>query len=121
MRKKPKLSHSEQKFIDNAISNDDSSGDIKSKHVLVDRDTSDDLHRYVTNSQWPIDNYSPNPSLDEGSNLKRSITLNTSEKEWNSIERHVKALDVPKAKWIRYAIMKLMEEEQLHYLKQNKK
>lgn len=120
MRKKPKLSLDEKNFIENANSNDSSSVE-NSNAVLVDNDTSDDLHKYVTNSQWPVDNYTPNPSLDEGSNLKRTITLNTSEKEWNSIERHVKAIDVPKAKWIRYAIMKLMEEEQLHYLKQSKK
>ena len=103
MRKRP---IDRQNFIDNA------SGDIAQTSILKD-----DLHQYVKNTNWPLEKESLQPSLAEGSNLKKPMILPIKEFEWNSIERHTKALGVPKSEWIRYAIYKLMQEEQLFCFK----
>jgi hypothetical protein len=42
------------------------------------------------------------------------------EKEWNSIDRHVKALDRNKSEWIRHALLRLMQEEQIYCFKNRK-
>jgi hypothetical protein len=72
----------------------------------------EDLHRYVHRTVWPIGQTPVAPSLADGSSLGRSLTIALQEKEWNSIDRHTKALGIPKARWIRHAIFRLMEEEQ---------
>jgi hypothetical protein len=74
--------------------------------------TSEDLHHYVHRMAWPTGQEKVAPSMADGSSLNRSMTISLQEKEWNSIDRHAKALGIPKARWIRHAIFKLMEEEQ---------
>lgn len=76
----------------------------------------EDLHKYVTRSAWPLFG-EISPSYAEGSNLSKPLNVSMKEFEWNSIERHIKTLDVEKSKWIRYAIFKLIEEEQFLFFK----
>jgi hypothetical protein len=101
MRKRP-----EEKFINEAVAD------------AVDNQTiKEDLHKYVKKTRWPINPEEISPSLASGSNLRRPINLPLKENEWNSIERHVKALGIGKTEWIRHAIFKLMQEEQIYFLK----
>ena len=106
MRKRPQpLSPKAEEFINRASANLGDSGN-----------TTEDLHKYVRRPQkWPLDERVPSPSLDEGSNLKRPMLINFSEKEWNSVTRHTNALGVPKTEWIKHAVYKLMEEEQIQF------
>jgi hypothetical protein len=67
--------------------------------------------------KWPLDERSAAPSLAEGSHLKKPMLVNFSEKEWESITRHAQSLGVSKMEWIKHAIYKLMEEEQLYFFK----
>lgn len=60
---------------------------------------------------WPFFGNS-NPILEEGGDLSRPINLPLKEFEWNTLDRHTKKLNISKSKWIRYAIYKLLEEEQ---------
>ena len=84
--------------------------------------TIEDLHKHITPTNWPILKDIINPSLAEGSKTSsKNLTINIKEIEWNSIDRHVKALNVSKAEWIKYAIFKLMQDEQLYFLKNRKK
>ncbi|MDR2268139.1 MAG: hypothetical protein LBD81_01655 [Holosporaceae bacterium] len=81
----------------------------------------DDLHSYIKPISWPIDPEVVAPSMAAGSAvLNRNLTITMKEIEWNSLDRHVKALNVSKAEWIRYAILKLIQEEQLHFFKNRK-
>jgi len=106
MRKRPEREMEEKKFIDNAQAS------------MADQKTiKEDFHKYVRRMNWPIDNTDISPSLAEGSNLRRHLTLSLTEKEWNSIDRHTKALGTNKTAWIRYAIFRLMQEEQIYYFK----
>jgi len=79
----------------------------------------EDLHTYVQPSSWPLDQYYPTPSLADGSHLKKPIVLYLTEQEWNSVDRHTKILGVSKQEWIKYAIRKLLEDEQMFFLKNN--
>jgi hypothetical protein len=72
----------------------------------------EDRHRYVHRMSWPIATEVIEPSLADGSHLHKSMTLLLQEKEWNSIDRHTKALGVSKSAWVRYAMLKLLQEEQ---------
>ena len=74
----------------------------------------EDMHKYIKQIIWPIDNTHISPSLADGSNLTRTLTVSLKEYEWNSVERHVKALGVKKIDWIRHALFKLMQEEQIY-------
>ena len=81
----------------------------------------DDLHQYVRPISWPIYEETISPSLADGSTtLNKNMTIAIKENEWNSIDRHVKALKLNKSEWIRYALFKLMQEEQIHCFKNKK-
>lgn len=107
MRKSPTTRREqEEKFIDKAVSN------------LTDDETIiEDLHKYVKHSKWPILPEKISPSLAEGSNLNKGLNLPLKEYEWNSIDRHIKSLGIRKTEWIRYAMFRLLQEEQIHFLK----
>ena len=81
----------------------------------------EDLHKYVRPREWPVSKEIVSPSLADGSKiLSKNLTVSLKESEWNSIDRHVKALNVNKAEWIRYALLKLIQEEQIYFLKNKK-
>ena len=77
-----------------------------------------DLHSLVKPTKWPISNRNISPSMANGStSLRKTLTIQLKEAEWNSVDRHTKALNISKNEWVRYAILKLMQEEQLHFFK----
>jgi hypothetical protein len=81
----------------------------------------EDLHKYVRPIDWPIFESPVAPSLAGGSaTLNKNLSVYLKEREWNSIDRHVKALDRNKSEWIRYALLKLMQEEQIYCFKKKK-
>lgn len=99
----------EQEFINNAIAE------------TIDTDTiAEDLHKHVRKYRWPLDDSPVNPSIAPGSHLRKSMSLPLKEYEWNSIDRHAKVLGVGKSDWIRYAIFKQLQEEQIFFLKNKK-
>ena len=107
MRKSPTTKREQvEKFIDGAVS------DLASDKTIIE-----DLHKYVKHSRWPILLEKISPSLASGSNLNKGLNLPLKEYEWNSIDRHVKALGVKKTEWIRHAMFRLLQEEQIHFLK----
>ena len=73
-----------------------------------------DLHQFVHRSMWPVFSPSPQPSLAPGrTDLEKTLPpIRASEQLVLSVDRHCKALDVPKSEWLRYAIKKVMQEEQ---------
>lgn len=112
MRKRPTNSKIEENFINRATANIE---------MLSEEDTDIlDIHKYVSDIKWPLENDDVNPSYDEGSLLKKPISININEKEWNTIDRHVKALGVPKDKWAKRAIFKQIYIEQLAAFKKRK-
>jgi hypothetical protein len=110
MRKRQDLSAEQSNFIHNATSETrDEIGEIE------------DFHKYVRPMDWPISKDPISPSLAEGSTtLNKNLSVYLKEKEWNSIDRHVKALDRNKSEWIRYALLRLMQEEQIYCFKNRK-
>lgn len=108
MRSRPNIppKTAEQKFIENAQADKLESHEIK-----------EDLHKHVKRASWPLDNSMPTPSLADGSALKKPILVYLNEREWNSIDRHTKAIGVSKQEWLKHAIYKLLEDEQLEFLK----
>ena len=109
MRKRPSRNELESSFIDNAVTNKSDNETIK-----------EDFHQYIKKSRWPVLEEDIAPSLAEGSKLRKPLTLALKEIEWNSIDRHTKTLGVAKLEWIRYAIFKLMQEEQIYFMKNHK-
>lgn len=77
-----------------------------------EKSVSHPLSKSVSLKKWPFDNEEPSPSLGEGSNLKKPISVYTSEREHNTINSHVELLGVSKNKWIMRAIFKALAEEQ---------
>ncbi len=53
--------------------------------------------------------------MQEGSNLGKPLNISIKEYEWNTIDWHIKNIGIPKAVWIKYAMFKLLEEEQMYY------
>jgi hypothetical protein len=106
MRNRPTTSKTpEQEFIENAQAD-----------RLEANITKEDLHLYVRKVSWPLGEHSPTPSFAEGSSLKKPVLVYLNEKEWNSIDRHTKTIGVSKQEWLKHAIYKLLEEEQLSFL-----
>lgn len=106
MRKRPDRDLEERKFIE------------KAEASAADQATiSEDLHKYMHKINWPLDAFPAAPSMAEGSTLRKPMTLALTEKEWNSIDRHTKALGISKTEWIRHALFKLMQEEQIYCFK----
>jgi hypothetical protein len=105
MRRRPNKDE-EQKFINQAKADFSETQTIK-----------EDLHKYVRKSKWPISNEDISPSFAEGSSLRKPWTIPLKEYEWNSIDRHTKAIGVQKSEWIRHAMFRLMQEEQIFFLK----
>lgn len=98
MRKRP-IQKNIDDFIDSAAT---------TKELSKNTYESNDYFR-----NWPAEkniNYSV-PALTTGSNLRKAISMSTTEKEWNAIDNHVKFLGVSKMEWLRYAIFKTMNEE----------
>jgi hypothetical protein len=80
----------------------------------------EDLHKYVGPIDRPPEKISP--SLAEGSTtLNKNMSIYLKEREWNSLDRHVKALGRNKSEWVRYALLKLMQEEQIYCFKHRKR
>lgn len=78
----------------------------------------EDLHKYMRSTDWPFSKEPVSPSLAAGSSsLNKNMSIFLKEREWNSIDRHTKALKINKSTWIKYAIFKLMQEEQLYCFK----
>lgn len=107
MRKRPEtlLSDAKEQFIKSASSNEKNHG------------PQEDLHRYVKPTIWPFTGKTQ-PSLASSGHFTKSFRLTIKKFEWDAVERHVKSLGIQKSTWIRHAIFKLMEEEQLFFLKQ---
>ncbi len=98
MRKRPT-----QKNIDEFIE-----GASTAKELVKN---TEEQNYYFRKTNWPIGvNYFV-PSSTIGSNLRKAISMSTTEKEWNAIDDHVKFLGVSKMEWLRYAIFKTMNEE----------
>lgn len=101
----------EKVFIDNAVAE---KADITNQK--------EDLHQYVKKrTKWPLDDTPISPSMAEGSHLRKNINLTFKEFEWNSIDRHTKAIGISKTDWIRYAVFKQLQEEQIMFLKEKNK
>ena len=54
----------------------------------------------------------PNPKMAQGSLLRKPLTINLKENEWNTIDEHTKQLGISKIDWLRHAIFSLIEKEQ---------
>lgn len=102
MRKKRELDMLRQSFIHAAT--------VNSSERLAE------IKRLTSSDKWEWD-----PSLkdeidfEEGSHLKKNITLILTESEWNTVDVHVKKLSVSKAEWLRYAVYRILAEEQKKY------
>lgn len=70
---------------------------------------------YTRRSRWPVDDKPIAPRMEKGGTFRKHINLPLKEYEWNSIDRHTKDLGVSKSDWIRYALFKQMEEEQIFF------
>ncbi len=99
MRKKPNITDKEKNFIDSA--------DVNIKDNLKNKSND-----FENKSKWPFTSEDYTPVFPNGSNLKKPITLAIKEYEWLAIEEHTKMLGVSKTEWIRFAMYKLMFEEQ---------
>lgn len=106
MRKRSDLTPAEQKFIEGASANQADQKTIK-----------EDMHKYVRRMLEPVDDYKPDPSMAEGSSLRKDLTVGLTESQWNTVDRHVKAIGVQKSTWVRHALLKLIEEEQTYCFK----
>ena len=106
MRKRPDREIEERKFVESAEAS-----------IADQKTVKEDLHNYVRRVDWPLDGVDIIPSLAEGSNLRKHLTLSLTEKEWNSIDRHTKSIGTNKTAWIRHAIFRLMQEEQIYCFK----
>lgn len=106
MRKRPEREIEEKRFIEGAEAS-----------ISDQKTVKEDLHKYVRKMNWPIDDADISPSLAKGSNLRKHLTLSLTEVEWNSIDRHTKSIGTNKTAWIRYAVFRLMQEEQIYYFK----
>lgn len=59
--------------------------------------------------KWPF--HSINNQEDSSARLSRSFCLPLTESEWNDLDKHTKYIGIPKTKWVRFAIKKLIQEE----------
>ncbi|MDR0697400.1 MAG: ribbon-helix-helix domain-containing protein [Christensenellaceae bacterium] len=110
MLKRKDLNQAVDKFVKDSAS-----------EVLDEKGSVEDLHKYVRSIEWPISKDLIYPSLAEGSvTLSKNMTIYLKENEWNSIDRHVKALGRNKSEWVRYALLRLIQEEQIYCFKNKK-
>ena len=65
--------------------------------------------------KWPILKINLKPIMHNGSSLRKPINLPLKEFEWNTLEDHTKKIGVGKTEWIRYAIYRILVEEQEYY------
>jgi hypothetical protein len=110
MRKRPVKESLENDFISQAIADKKDNSD-----------ESNDFYNHMIKVKWPIEDREVSPSLEKGSHLRKPINLPLREYEWNSLDKHTKSLGVQKSEWIRYAIFKLMHEEQNYFRIKNKR
>jgi len=73
--------------------------------------------KYTQFIKWPTEENPVKPSMADGSELPKPTNISMKEYEWNTIDIHTKKIGVPKAVWIKYAIFKLLEQEQHYYSK----
>lgn len=106
MRNRPGLEKQEEDFIQGA----------SATRLELSTQNEEDLHVHVQPHSWPLDGNRPSPSLATGSTLKKPIHLYLNEQEWRTIDRHTKVLGLSKQEWIKHAILKLLEEEQMFFL-----
>ncbi len=106
MRKRPVDQKKEQDFVERVIT-----------HKDEEINTKEDFHKYVRKSKWPVFDDIISPSMADGSNLRKPMSLPIKEFEWNSIDRHTKTIGVNKSEWLRYAILRLIQDEQLFFMK----
>jgi len=90
---------------------------VEKAHKDEKMNTKVDFHKYVRKSKWPIFDDVISPSMADGSHLRKPMSLPIKEFEWNSIDRHTKTIGVNKSEWLRYAILRLMQDEQLSFMK----
>lgn len=110
MRKRPNIELLKDEFINAATTNVEEN--IKT-HTIIEETEEIDYNKYVSNLSWPIDKEIIAPSYAEGCSLKKPLTVNLNEKEWNTVDRHVKTLGVTKDKWVKRAIFKELFNDQL--------
>lgn len=116
MRKRPDTEHLRNNFINSASTNVE---ETSVKHVVGsipdvgEQSLKIDYNNYVSNITWPLDKDDILPSYAEGCLLKKPLSINLNEKEWNTIDRHVKTLGVTKDKWAKRALLKQLYIEQL--------
>lgn len=67
--------------------------------------------------KWPVLKINLKPIMNNGSSLRKPINLPLKEFEWNTLENHTKKIGVGKTEWIRYAIYRILVEEQEYYYK----
>lgn len=100
--------------------------DLKPQNFIENLDIDEkipveDLHAYMRPIDWPLSKETIAPSLAAGSDtLNKNMSIFLKENEWNSIDRHTKALKLNKSTWIKHAIFKLMQEEQVFCFKHKK-
>lgn len=82
------------------------------KAATVDRSEKILAPDYDMHVKWPILEDIGDPTMENGSTLRKPMTLPLKEYEWNTIDYHTKRLGVQKAEWIRYAIFRLLHAEQ---------
>lgn len=85
---------------------------IKKKFICI---SSESLNKQQL--KWPILKINLKPIMNNGSSLRKPINLPLKEFEWNTLENHTKKLGVGKTEWIRYAIYRILVEEQEYYYK----
>lgn len=101
MRPKTSKTFDKEEFINNAAV----TTQVKEKF--------DDSHEYVFSEGWPFFKEELPCKLMEGSStLNRSLTFSIPENEWNTINRHVESLDLPKRKWMRRIVLTAVRREQ---------
>lgn len=117
MRKRPDTEHLRNNFI-NAASTNVEEITVKQEVEAIKQEVEKsslkiDYNNYVSNITWPLDKDEILPSYADGCLLKKPLSINLNEKEWNTIDRHVKTLGVTKDKWVKRAILKQLYIEQL--------
>lgn len=112
MRKRPQNQELVNKFIDGASTNIEEQVNILESTQKTSQEIDLNYAPPVENLTWPIDKEDIKPFYSEGCLLKKPLSINLNEKEWNTVDRHVKALGVSKDKWVKRAIFKQLYTEQ---------
>jgi hypothetical protein len=74
-----------------------------------------ETHNITSKKQYthPYDLKSLDINWEEGSNCGKNLTINLTEKEWNTLHHHVMSFgNGNKARWIKYYLFKAIAQEQ---------